>query len=66
MTTLLRRNWGRTPETEESAAELAYFSMRNAAAARAIDAGPALLACRSVMGEIELAQRFTGKNSGAK
>ena len=31
-----------------------------------IDAGPALLACRSVMGEIEPAQRFTVENSGAK
>jgi hypothetical protein len=51
---------------QESAAELPYFPVRNAAAASAIDAGPGLLACRGVMGEIELAQRFKWKNSGAK
>jgi hypothetical protein len=42
---------------QESAAELPYFSLRNAAAAWAL-ADPALLACRDVMGEIEPAQRF--------
>jgi hypothetical protein len=63
--TLLRRNWGRGSETQESAAESPYFPARNGGAV-ALWLIRASLACSGAMGEIEPAQRFTVENSGAK
>jgi hypothetical protein len=51
MATLLRRNWGRASEMQESAAESPYFPARNGVAAlKQVDQG---LACK---------QRRDGRN----
>jgi hypothetical protein len=63
---LLRRNWGRASETQESAAESPYFPARNGRRAVASRLIRRSLACNGAMGEIEPAQRFTVENSGAK
>jgi hypothetical protein len=66
MATLLRRNWGRASETQESAAESPYFPARNGVAPLQARSVRGSLACSGAMGEIEPAQRFTVENSGTK
>jgi hypothetical protein len=65
MAALLRRNWGRAFEIEESTAESPNFPLPNAATPFPASTIGASLACGGAIGEIEPAQRVTVDNSGA-